>query len=497
MRSAQSRIILIISILLGLVLLVGLGIYWRGLTLLGFLEFNFLLAPWLWVSVIVAGILLLFSFPSRSFLVPGTITALILVGSFTYGLVGHGYLTAKNYANEVQVDEVTQASFHDRAPWVVANNYASRDQGDTVGDRGPVNHVPLEGVGESSRYTTLIAGRDLWGHYGYAAVREFTIPKVGQMSNEVGHSCEVPASMPLRWDSFWPGRSLVREASFIDPFLHFEQEDMYAYCEEGKPVIVIPAWKNQGLWTPKRVAAGALVYRQEGLKHLSPEALLAENIAGPTYPDSLARLQRESLTALGTLGDSFSGRAGYDATDKDTEDANAGNHTEFILVGTDNRLYFVTPLTPRGTSQNITALMVLPAKQGVEGAGLPQIQTNHNLTASSSIETNIRNASVGSSYENNEWVARWSSGMTMYELVPSREGHWVASIGLGQGVNYRASVSPEGRVTVVKVTGDTPPDEGTTPQEPVTVEGGKPLADMTREELVALMEEALRELAKR
>lgn len=429
----------------------------------------------------------------------GVLAALWLVGSAIYGPIFQQY--EKKHQYSLRGEEVsTLTDFHDRAPWIVAANYSQRDQGDSIGNLNPldVTHVP-SGEGESSRYTAPVEDRGFMGLMGYATVHEFDLPKSGPISDEASSSCALPEGMDKRMGALWPMHSLNREISLKNPIVHWTTSDMYAYCDpEGNPVIVVPLWTYKGLWIATKVPAGAAVYTQGDLEIMSGEELVEAGIEGPTFPASLAAIQRDGLKGSGSLGDWFSKRAGYDTTDKDANDSNQGNTTEFSLVGADGKIYYVTPLTVRGSSQSIVALMVVPAQQdGTEESNRFRIETNMNLNSTSSIEDSIRSASVAGDLE---WTTRWSAGMKVYEMVPAKDGHWVASIGLGQEVNYRADIAPNGLVSIVRVGSPVSAGGGTPAPEPgpsVTIDGGKPIAEMTDEELLSVIREAVTELESR
>lgn len=257
-------------------------------------------------------------------------------------------------------------------------------------------------------------------------------------------------------------------------------------------MVVQPLWRYKGMWTVTKVAAGAAVYDERGLRVLSPADLEKENIEGPTYPASLVVTGRAALTAMGSMGDWYANRAGYELTDKDSEDTNMGNTHGFSLVGEDKVVYYTTPLTPRGSSQSIVALMVAPARQTADpDMGKFRIETSVNLVATSTIVNNLKSASVSG---DTDWIARWSAGMRVYEMVPNKNGHWTASIGLGQVVNYRADISPDGSVSVTRTDGGVSSKK---PEDTVTVNNGKPLSEMSKEELANLIKQAAEELAKR
>lgn len=423
---------------------------------------------------------------------------LIMAGSFIvaliYTLAFHSYFVQHSYTERAVIDETTVSSYHDRTPWIVANNYASRDQGDNIGTRGDVNHVPVLNAGESSRYTTIITGKHVLGLMGYQSVLEFDLPKLGAIPNNVTNSCELPSTMNKRWNTIWFWQDLSYDLSWMHPLLHSTQSDVYGYCDSSNnPVIVMPLWKNEGFWVTTRVPAGAAVYTIDGFKVLAPSEL--DDIEGPTYPESLAVTERESLPALGSIGDWYSNRSGWDKTDKDAEDSNHENNSELSLVNIDGNLEYVTPLTPRGSSQSITAVIVRNARQSGDPDFMKyRVETSVDMPATSTIETSIRDASVSG---DPEWTTRWAAGMRVYEIVPSKDGHWVANIGLGQAVSYRADINPDRTVIVTRVDRNTDNPNPTDPGESTQVNLDKPFSEYTDEELQDFLFEVVKEMESR
>lgn len=421
----------------------------------------------------------------------GSLLVLLVILAAAYPFVFGQYARAKAYAGLATKDDTTVTSYQDRAPWLVANNLAARDQGDNVGSLGRVAYVPQADSKGTSRYSTIITGRSAVGMQGYQSIRQFNLPSVGQLRSGMSTSCLVPSEMGMRLGSFWPQRSLERAIHNKAPLSHFDEADAYGYCAGDKPVIVVPLTRWSGFLVPTRVPAGAAVYSVDGLQILSGDELVKQKIEGPTMPSSLSKDRRQGLRGTGSWADWWSARSGYDATDKDDEDANAGNTAEFTLVAADGEMRHVTPLTPRGSSQSIVASLTSPAQQtGTEQDQAMTIETKAKQQATSTLENTIRSASVDS---DPEWATRWSAGMRVYEIVPAKDGHWAASIGMGQTVNYRADISPEGAVTVMRT--DKPKDS----QQPgsATAQTNKPLSEMTEAELVQLIKQATDELAKR
>lgn len=430
--------------------------------------------------------------------------AVMVLGSIGYAVIANNYLSAKSHNQSLDyvTDEEQVTHFADRAPWNVADNYAQRDQGDIVGDRSHVQLVPDDQDAEAadgegtSRYTTLVAGRAFLGMTGYQAVQTMHMPATGPIPQSASSHCEVPESMTKRDGSVWPWHALGWSVHAHKPTAHWDHSDVYAYCDDNdEPVIVIPLYRIDGVFITHRVADGAAIYTPDGVEILSPEQLVDNGIEGPTYPRSLASQQRDSLNAQGSLGDWWGKRFGYDSTSKDNEDTNTGNTTEFVLLDADGVMQYVSPLTPRGSSQSITAVSTVPAQQG-HGQPTLRVLTSPDLGSTSTIATAIKESSVNG---DNSWTNRWASGMSVYEILPGQDGHWVASIGQGQAVSYRADITPDGSVTVTNSetgqssAGKDDDEDG----DSVTVEGDKPLSEMSEAELLDRIEKATTELQER
>lgn len=430
------------------------------------------------------------------------IAALVVLGAILNTTLFHGYVTARqNLQGSRTVEDVTD--YADRAPWTVADNYAARDQGDVVGEREGVHFVPAskdaaaaDGEG-TSRYTTMVQGRAFLGMTGYSAIQTMDMPTTGPIPKSASSYCEVPDQMNDRLASFWPWHSMSWSIHAKAPLAHYDTEDAYGYCDGEDPTIVVPLFKYEGFWALKRVPAGAAVYTSEGLRVLSAEELVEEGIQGPTYPRSVAEVQRKAYNSGGGWTSWISDRYGYDLTDKDAEDSNEGNTSEFTLIAGDGTMQYVTPLVPKGTSQSITAVSSVPAQQGAEGGNGLTITTSPDLGSTSTITTAIKESSVQG---DNSWTTRWSSGMSVYEILPGQDGHWVASIGQGQAVSYRADIAPDGTVVVTNAdTGATsesaPEAEGEEPSG--SASSGKPLSEMSDKELLDTIQQATEELQKR
>lgn len=436
---------------------------------------------------------------------------LVAIVGGAYGFFVHPYLVAKTYTAGVTTENAP-TNYADRAPWVVADNYAQRDQGDVIGDRLGVHYVPTaadatSGAGDgagtgTSRYTVLVKERGVLGSGGYEAVQSLTMPTTGVIPAGASSACSTPDGMNDRLGSVWPWHSLGWAIHSKGLFLHWDNDDAYGYCtKDGTPTIVVPLYRYSGFWMVTKVPAGAALYTPDGVTILDAAELEAKGIEGPTYPRSLAALQREALNAGGSITDWWGSKYGYDLTNAaDKEDTNQENSSEFTLItANSHELQYVTPLTPRGTSESLTAVSAIPARQRTSGQREPlTVNTSAQLPATSTLGTSIKESSVEG---DNAWTTRWAAGMRIYEILPAQDGHWVASIGQGQAVSYRADISPDGSVTVVNAdTGQSSEGEadGTgTGTGSVTVKGAKPLSEMSDAELLKLIQDATGELQSR
>jgi hypothetical protein len=451
----------------------------------------FIIVP---VVLVALGTVLLLYDISKSRMVGG-IVFLLGVAFTVYALGFHSYNVKSVYASDMQeVDETV--NYNERSPWVVADNFARRGQGDINGDLTTVRFVPNDNAESEdvSRYSAAIKERKIF-NAGYAAVQTMDMPYSGAAESGAVSHCEVPDNMGKRLGSFWPWASLNWTLYRTAPlFSHFHTSDAYAYCDsEDKPTIVVPLYSYSGFWRVTKEPAGVFVYNPDGARYIEQSKVNGEGIEGTTYPMSLAKTQREAIKAGGTLRQYYSSVYGYDTTDKDVQDSNGSNPSEFILTKPNGGgVSFVTPLTPRGSSESIVAVADIPARQEGEGRSPVIINTNPDLQASTStLDTKIRESSVRGDVE---WATRWSAGMRVYEILPASDGHWTASVGQGQAVSYRADISPNGEVRVYRTDDESGSD---TEVESVTVSGDKELKDMSDEELYSLIDSALEELKAR
>lgn len=453
-------------------------------------------------AIVAGGSYFLLRDRSGQVIIPGIILGVSILGSLAYSALYYGYAVESTYASAAKsVEETTQ--YADRAPWVVANNYAQRNQEDIIGDRMDAHYVPApadknaaQGEG-SSRYTVIIDGKAFLGMTGYAGIQTLNMPVTGNMGGGVSSYCETPDGMDKRIGNIWRSHNLTVDISKQRANAHFNPDDVYGYCDGDSPKIVIPLYEYDGLWTVTKAPAGVAVYDKTGVKVYDADEVKSLNIQGPTYPRSLASKERESINASGSWSQWIAGNYGYDTTNKDDDDSNGENSTEFTMIDGSGAMDYVTPLTPRGTSQSITATGYVKATQDGSNRNPLIVNKSTQLPATSTLVTSIKESSVNG---DSQWATRWSAGMKVYEILPGKEGHWVASIGQGQAVSYRADIAPDGSVTVTNAdTGATSSHSEPSPtaQQSATVPGTKPLDQMSDAELLVQIQTATEELQRR
>jgi hypothetical protein len=211
------------------------------------------------------------------------------------------------------------------------------------------------------------------------------------------------------------------------PQLVYDTDDMWGECVDGQPRIVIPVarvagWHSRTVLTP----AGVLVLTgsASGRPHVDYHARVgAGDFDGPVYPESLVKQQITATQWLSGRGDKNRYQFGYTYS---TVDTNASNRGEYVMRSTvDGHLYFVSPLTPRGSqSQAIVAYAVVRADE--VGAGLNTLDV-YVLSDNDPGVTNLNTlASTMQSYINSvdPGLLSTGSGGSLKEIIPLGNGRW-------------------------------------------------------------------------
>lgn len=415
-----------------------------------------------------------------------------VAGSVLLGMFG-AYSASHRVAQSVEVQEAADLDFQQRVPYDVANAVSSRNLGETTGDAtGGVKALPAQG--ENGLYTTSVVRRGLF--QGYESTQTMDLNLYGSASSQNVTFCEFDENAKLRFGGSAPQNNLTRAIQWrTTPSTKVHQEDAFVFCEDGTPMVYAPLTKLSGdLFFPHRVPGGVAVYNGETGALSIHGSLEADGL--PIYPKSIAQDQRESLKASGSFIDWIFNRAGWEDTSVDEDDPNGENRSEFGLVTTDgSRELYVTPLTARGSSSSIVALGTVDSSGEVTSGQLREYTVNR-YTGD---EVKQANSSVAARITGEVLSGYMASGLEVFEVVPSEEGTWTATVGKEQTVLYRAVIHPDGQIELLdadgnNIAGDSSDGEGA---DTPTLDAGKPIEEMTSKELQQLGTEILEELARR
>lgn len=414
------------------------------------------------------------------------------------------FLNTSGTYNSTHIETTADAaslSFTERVPFDVADAVSDRSLGDTLGNStGTVKAIPM-----SNEYTTSVIRRGIF--QGYESVQTMKLPMYGaaNTNNDVTF-CKYSESAQLRLGGAGLNNNMnMRIYQQTSPSTLLNPSDAVAICKaKDEPILYVPLTKLDGGLFPHRVPAGVAIYNGK-----TGELKIEENLSKapvPVYPLSLAADQREALVAGNGLMDFIFKRAGFETTSKDKDDPNSGNNTEFAMksaTSEDEGLY-VTPLTPRGSSSSIVGLSTIDSNT-VESGKLNALKIHRYEEG----RTRDANSTVSATIVSTVLEGYKANGLTVFEVVPSKDGTWTASIGKNQSILYRANIAADGHT--VKLTdasgsetkgdlGDpSSADSGTAPADgkPSTPSTNKPVSEMSPDELKALADSITSELAKR
>lgn len=264
------------------------------------------------------------------------------------------------------------------------------------------------------------------------------------------------------------GNSLLDEIAAFDKSLFFEERDMWGYCDGQRPVIVIPVktwdgYGNRATWYSggvlKITGSSSGKAQIEHIKKVEPG-----QFPGPVYPVSLAADQREQTQWMAGKWNKWVRDFGYETTDVESQ---AGNSSEFLLKSqSDDHLYWVTPLTARGSdSQLVTAYSLVRAdktRYGDFNAMRIHVLANEDprVVNLDDLEARVRQAI---SDDNPGFFAAKGK---LVEFLPLDDKSWQVYAELGGRVVYRITVPADSQIRpeVTSLDGiDETPTEGDSP----------------------------------
>lgn len=425
----------------------------------------------------------------------GVIGAIILIPTFFFFSFKVGYDTDRQYVADTQIVKEDAPSYSERAPWQVAVSTARQSMQELRGEAQATKSLATEG--EFGVWNTLVTRKGPFN--GYEAVQTVDTPLFGVTPLSSVSSCEFNQSAALRLGGELPHNDLGRAVYAAAPWnVKFDDSDVYAYCDEDDtPIVVLPLKQLDGWYAAYWTAYGVATYNgKTGALTITTDGDEIAKIPGPVYPMTLAERSRSAYNASGDWWQYLTNVSGYDDTEKDGDDPNVGNQTEFQLRLQDKLdADYVTPLTPRGESTTIVGLATVDTSKFTTGTRNSVTVYPQNRNANSTVANNITS--------NYSWMPDWASGLQIFEIVPGEDGNWVASLGQKQSVVYRAIVTPEGDVTLYNENGQevtrsnaNSTDDGTEPAEPGAA-ADSDLNDLTTEQLRELGQRVLDELASR
>lgn len=415
-----------------------------------------------------------------------------ILGAFAWGaaivwaiLAGFGvsYMQGHKLSESVTVSDESAdtLSFRERAPFDVAVATSNRTLGDTTGDAtGKVKALPA--AGERGEYTTSVIRRGAFK--GYESTQTLTPPLFGSSGSGDVRFCKFDEDAELRFGGAGLNNNLGRAIHLRTPIgTGINSSDAFVVCEGDTPKVYAPLTKQKGFAITQRVPAGVAIYNGK-----TGELNIEKEYDGelPVYPSSIAEAQRKSTTDSGSFFDSLFSRAGWEDTGKDEQDPNGVNRAEFGLASEDGtKSNYVTPLNSRGSSSSIVAV-------GVSSSSTMKTGELNDYTVYRYETPRQANSSVAASITGETLGGYKAQGLAVFEIVPSTDGTWVASIGKAQSILYRASIDPEGKITLIDQA------ENADGGEPAgEIDLGKPLEDMTDEALKNLGNRILEELSDR
>lgn len=456
-----------------------------------FLHFFFGPSRTIWfivLAAVLAGVLwtLAYSKESNVSTALASILSVGVIGAVIWSFFGYAYTFNKQYVSTVEYTDGAVESFEDRAPFDVANAIAYDSMQNTTGDATTVRYVA-----DQDTWTMPVIRRGFAP--GYESIQQTVIPLFGTAQSKDTTFCEFDPNNTLQMRGGLPHNDLPRSILWNVP-LNVSLDQEYGYCNnENEPIIVVPLIATEGLFPAKQVAYGVAVYNGvSGDLDILTDAEDVAEIKGSTYPTTLERVQVSSLTASGSYWDFLFKRSGYEDVTKDGANPTPNPTGIQLIDSATNEPVRVTPLTPRGSSTNIVAMSSQSATYN--GDKLNTITVNRwengkTRNANSSVADNIKSQHSS--------LSDWANGMEVFEIVPGQDGNWVATIGKERSIVYRATITQEGVITLYKPDGSTVGTVDTETDEVVEYAPDSLMSDLTTDELKALADRVIEELALR
>lgn len=356
------------------------------------------------------------------------------LGAITVGaaLIWVGWTFSYNYqqdssiaAASVQVTSDALPEQAQRAPFSVSASQVRSNLGAITGDTQETMYLPTE-----TSFSTLVEKRGTFQGYQTLLSQE-----IGTTGRNTPSTCDFAPVADRRLGGTF-AHSLERAVNKTERWVNWSYSDAYGWCDNGTPKVVIPLKEQEGFLLVTEQAYGVAIY--DGKTGEVQVRTDATGIPGPTYPLTLAAEQRDATHAMSGFSDWFFNRAGWELPDE-ADAVNSDNSAEFVLNTTDGRTNFVTPVTGRGSSTAISALVEVSGelkKPGLNPVVVHQLGGTtdpHPVWQSPGTLTQRVEADFGD-------VFAVQKTAKIFELAPLDSDRAVATIGTPQNMIYRVVI---------------------------------------------------------
>ena len=282
------------------------------------------------------------------------------------------------------------------------------------------------------------------------------------------------------------------------PRLFFADDDVRGYCEGDRPTIVIAAQRQVGYKNRTvQVPAGVLILRgtRDGQPDITHQKTVKPGeLPVPVYPISLTRIQRDATAWVAGRGN-HEQKFGFQVSSFETQKDNPG---EYNLRGADQRLHYVTPMTPRGTQSQAFVAYGIVADDEVTDGRLNRYDL-YVLGTDDPMIANLATLNAKSS------LISAQNGATLEGFIPLGGDRWrVYGVRNGQTVFYinlsaSSQIQPE---TVMSGSSETqqptqPQPQPQPSQQPATTDCGKSPAQLDNKQLAKCIADLGDELRRR
>lgn len=243
------------------------------------------------------------------------------------------------------------------------------------------------------------------------------------------------------------GMNLNNSIASFQPRFVYDMLDVYGYCDDGAPVIVIPGAKMASNGIQAAIdAAGVITVR--GSKTGQPVMEYFDEVApgdlpGPAYPTKLVDDAREAVPWSAGRVWPWQPKVGFTAAQSQSQE---GNTTDFLLKSSDSgRLYWVTPLKPsEADSETISAYMLTAADEIAKGTLNQTVvytlqDEDSNIVNFNDLENAVRQAV--SKADPGFFTGSEESSGRIVEFLPTSSSDWRVFAERGGRAVYQVNVS--------------------------------------------------------